>query len=290
MTRKNIILITLCFLLGIGLVSGLLIPKNTPIIAHFLNKNTIEVEVEGDLDKEKIEIRLSIRGTEFDDIKIYNKDSVNTIPKAYGENEWFISYDEKNYGVFRHFKTNNWHDHHYSFVFYKKDEQVFCDVQITGPDQMDKRTIRLDKRMKTDVGSEIYKGDTLKVIPEKTEYENFKVAYLEYHKESLQRVFIVIDSANIYNTAMIQSIICELRALFDVDKKSDISFFSEKKYADYKTTLFIDEGHPFPIEEYENWMNYFYLAEYELETNEYKTYPSCRTNQNRQRTISIGCE
>jgi len=154
MKRKKVILFTLCLLAGVALVVEFLIPKNTPIVAHFLNKNSIDVEVIDDLNKEKIKIELSIWGTNYEDITILEKGSMNSIPKDYGENDWFLSYDRKNHGVFRHFKTNNWHDHHYSFVFYKKNGEVLCDVQIDGPDQMDKRTVRLDKEIKTDVGSE----------------------------------------------------------------------------------------------------------------------------------------
>ena len=154
MKRKKIILIVLSLILVIGMISGFLIPKNTPIIAHFLNKNSIDIEAQNYLNEENIKIELSIWGTDFEDITIVENKTINPIPKGYGENDWFLSYDEKNYGVFRHFKTNNWHDHHYSFRFYQNKGKVLCEVQIDGPDQMDKRTIKLDKKIKTDVGSE----------------------------------------------------------------------------------------------------------------------------------------
>lgn len=153
MKRKKILLITLCSFVGIGLVTNLLIPKNTPIIAHFLNKNSIDVEVRDGLSKEKIKIELSILGTDFEDITILENESTNSIPKGYGENDWFFSYDQKKQGVFRHFKTNNWHDHHYYFVFYRKNEEILCDIQIDGPDQREKITIPLDKEIKIDTGS-----------------------------------------------------------------------------------------------------------------------------------------
>lgn len=93
-------------------------------------------------------------GTPHENIVILENGSTNSIPKGYGENDWFLLYDQKTYGVFRHFKTNNWHDHHYSFVFYKKNGEILCNVKIDGPDQVDKITIRLDKQIKTDIGSE----------------------------------------------------------------------------------------------------------------------------------------
>jgi len=151
--RKTIIFIALGLLLATGLVTGIFIPKNTPIIAHFLNKNAIDIEVENDLTEERIKIELSIRGTDVEDITIVENESINPIPKGYGENDWLLSYAGKNFGVFRHFKTANWHDHDYSFKFYKNNGEVLCDVRIDGPDPMDTRTIKLDKKIKTDVGS-----------------------------------------------------------------------------------------------------------------------------------------
>ena|SRR5690554_1104641 len=132
--------------------------------------------------------------------------------------------------------------------------------------------------------------DTSKLITEKSNNSNYEVAYLDFDNSRLQRVFVSIDSVNIYDTLFIQTIICEIDTLYSIDKKSNISFFTDKKYADYKTSLFIDEGHPLPSEEYENWMNYYYLAEYEFETNVYKTYPSCRKDCRRQKSIIIKCE
>jgi hypothetical protein len=162
MNRTRTILIVLSILVITGLISGFLIPKNTPIIAHFLNENSMDIEVEDDLNEQRIKIELSIWGTDFEDVIIVESGSINSIPKGYGENDWFLSYEEKNYGVFRHFKTNNWHDHHYSFRFYKNKGKELCDVQIDGLDHMDKRTIKLDKKVKTDVGSE--SGLRIKII------------------------------------------------------------------------------------------------------------------------------
>jgi hypothetical protein len=145
MKRKKVFLIAICFLLGV-VMTLFLIPKNTPLAAFFLNKNSIEVAVENDLDKGKIKIQLFIRGTSFENVTVFENGCKSSIPKGYGENDWFLSYDQKNYGSFRHFKTNNWHDHHYSFVFYKTHGEVFCDIHISGPDEVKKTTIKLDKK------------------------------------------------------------------------------------------------------------------------------------------------
>ena len=126
-----------------------------------------------------------------------------------------------------------------------------------------------------------------KVFPNKTKYENFEVVYLDFHKDWLQRVFVTIDTAIIYDTLIIQSVIFKIQTLFEVGCKTNISFFSEKKYADYKTTLFMDEEHSLPTEEYGNWMEYYYLAEFEFETNEFKTFPVCMKKVERKKTIKI---
>ncbi len=129
-----------------------------------------------------------------------------------------------------------------------------------------------------------------KVVPDNTIFENFEVVYLDYHRDWLQRIFVVIKPDNVYDTLIINSVICELKSLFEVDSKSNISFFSDKKYADYKDKLFTIKGHLLPKDKYDNWMNYYYLAEFDFETNNYKTFPSCRTDYKRQRTIKIKCE
>ncbi len=137
------ILLLISLLLTVGVVSVYLIPKNTPL-AHYLNKNTLDLEVAEGLQEEKVKIKLSIWATEFQDSTIVENGSVNSIPKGYGENNWALSYGDNAHGAFRHFKTNNWHDHHYAFYFYQEGEQLLCDVEIFGPDERDKETIILD--------------------------------------------------------------------------------------------------------------------------------------------------
>jgi len=86
-------------------------------------------------------------GTDYKDIIIAENGNINSIPKGYGENDWTLSYG-KNQGDFRHFKTNNWHDHFYSFKFFKRNEKVFCEVEIDGPNKMDGLIIQLDRKTK----------------------------------------------------------------------------------------------------------------------------------------------
>lgn len=132
-------------------------------------------------------------------------------------------------------------------------------------------------------------NEQTKVIPKKKKYENFEVTFLDFYRDKLQRVFIVIDTEDVYNDLVIKSIVCEILKSFEVHNKSNVSFFSDVKYADYKTNLFVLEGHPLSIEEYSNWRNQYYLAEFEFQTNEYITYPYCTKDFTRQKTLIIKC-
>jgi len=132
--------------------------------------------------------------------------------------------------------------------------------------------------------------DTSKVSSSKTNYKNYEVVYIDYYKDWLLRVFVTIDTTRVYDKSIIQSVICEIQAHCNLSKKSNITFFSEKKYANYKPTLFMDEDHILPTKEYKNWLNYYYLAEFEFETNIYKTYLSCSKLYKRQKTMIIKCK
>lgn len=125
-------------LLSIVIVSAvvpLFIPKNHPFFAHFLNKNTISITVEEDLDIRLVEIRLNITISPIHDQLIFDGEDNYTIPKEYGENDWILIYNNEFETKFRHFKTNNWHDHHYAFHFYTDNDSIKCAVDIEGPNR-----------------------------------------------------------------------------------------------------------------------------------------------------------
>lgn len=122
-------------LIVVGLITGVLIPRNTPILKHYINKNSIEVQVDDGIDLDKIKIELLIKGTDYKNIDIFNNGSTYSIPKEYGENDWNLSYNETSFGALRHFKTNNHHDHNYSFYFYEYEGLLMCYVKIDGPDE-----------------------------------------------------------------------------------------------------------------------------------------------------------
>lgn len=126
--------------------------------------------------------------------------------------------------------------------------------------------------------------ESVKVVPEKTIFNNFEISYLDYIGDDLQRIFIAIDTSLVYDSLEIKKVIDTIRANFKIDKNTNISFFTEIKYADYKTNLFINHGHPLPENEYYNWMNFYYLGEYYFETQIYLVYPN---NYQRQESYRI---
>lgn len=115
-----------------------------PVLAHFINKNSISIEVSDELKKEKLKIKLFIT-VNMEDVDVLKNGLTYSIPKRYGENDWYFSYDESAFGKFRHFKTNSNYDHDYSFSFYKKEGLIFCNIVITGPNNME-RIIELNQQ------------------------------------------------------------------------------------------------------------------------------------------------
>lgn len=117
---------------------------------------------------------------------------------------------------------------------------------------------------------------------------NFEVVKMDYHNHWMQRIFVVVDSRKVYDTSFIDQVICTLQQRYPLTEKSAVSFFSDKKYADYKTELFMNEsGMSLSATEYKNW-SYSYLGEYEFETNEYKTFP-LSDSMNKQHVYLLKC-
>jgi hypothetical protein len=143
MGRKLAIISTLSVVLILGAI--FLIPKNHSFFAHFVNKNSIEIISQDGIELEELRLSISISATKFKNVIIFDGTSEYRIPKGYGENDWTIIYDERPMGSFRHFKTNNWHDHHYIFRFYRDEGSINCEVSIEGPDK-DKAILTLEEQ------------------------------------------------------------------------------------------------------------------------------------------------
>lgn len=103
--------------------------------------------------------------------------------------------------------------------------------------------------------------------------DDFEVARLDYNQNRLQRIFVVIRPGNAADTTFIGQTIRSLINHYPVDDHTGVSFFSDKKFANYKDELFVAEGHPLPETEYENWRNFYYVGEFEFKTTLYMTFP-----------------
>lgn len=100
--------------------------------------------------------------------------------------------------------------------------------------------------------------------------DDFEVARLDYSQHRLQRIFVVIRPGKAADTSLIRQTACTLKNHYPVDDHTNISFFSDKKYANYKDELFVVEGQE---TEYENWQDSCYLGEFEFETTLYTAFP-----------------
>lgn len=119
------------------------------------------------------------------------------------------------------------------------------------------------------------------------ESDIFEIANLDYQGGWLQRIFVAIHPGSVNDTAMIRQAICILKNHYPLGSKSNISFFSDKKYANYKDILFMHSKSPLPQSEYKNWMESYYLGEYEFETNRYHTFPgSYKAGKQKEYTLN----
>lgn len=116
--------------------------------------------------------------------------------------------------------------------------------------------------------------------------DSFEVARLDYSQNRLQRIFVVIRPDKAADTTFIRQIIRTLRNHYPADGHTNVSFFSRKKFANYEDELFEVEGHSLPETEYENWLNLYYLGEFELETALYAIFP-LTNNPERRKVFSL---
>lgn len=147
--KKAIIIIGL--ILAVGIYILFFIQKEIVVL---WNTNTVAIQVETPLQKNKVRIEYAM-STRFykDDINfskntdyvlIFDGTTTKTTPNNYGENDFIISYEDQYYVPFRHFKTNWRHQHDYIFYFYKKEDTLYVRVTVEGVDDMNFET-RMEK-------------------------------------------------------------------------------------------------------------------------------------------------
>ncbi|MEN8123350.1 MAG: hypothetical protein ABFS35_23635 [Bacteroidota bacterium] len=73
---------------------------------------------------------------------IFENGLAKNIPNGYGENDWIITYKDSVCYRIRHFKTRGKEPHDYSFQFYKEENNIYCQIEISGINNL-KRTVLL---------------------------------------------------------------------------------------------------------------------------------------------------
>ncbi len=129
-----IILITIISIALIGVSIFVFEIINYYTVREALNPNRIELELEGNLDMEKVDVWWH---SNFDKkYKIVESGRVmDKIYKQYGRNYFIVLYDNDTVGLFNYFKYNNWHGHnHIIKLKYSKSREIEISVKIDGPD------------------------------------------------------------------------------------------------------------------------------------------------------------
>jgi len=150
MKNKTKYIITFCILV----VSLFAVYK----LAVTPSKNKIIVTVDNNLELDKMKIEFgyydSSSGNDFNLTKnglqkiVYKKTS-QPFETLCGENDFYLTYDNEYYTVFRHFIPNDFYDgvpkpHKYHFDLKKENEDIHLEIEIVGRDG-EKRKMKLLK-------------------------------------------------------------------------------------------------------------------------------------------------
>lgn len=113
------------------------------------NANTTEVKTVNKLDPTRVKIFFGISVNTINRINdefvftdmdkyltIYDGREKNKIFNEYGENDFLVTYDDKLYLTFRHFKLHHRAQHDYHFNFIKMKNNIILEVNIEGQDKM----------------------------------------------------------------------------------------------------------------------------------------------------------
>jgi len=125
---------------------GLIILILSALIGCRKNDNRIYVTTTNALSVDKVEIRKGfISINRESDMELFSKQMKTVFDKVdkrnletvFGENDFLVLYNEKYYYSFRHFiETDFVHEfpkgHDYNFSLYKKNDTIFCKVDIKG--------------------------------------------------------------------------------------------------------------------------------------------------------------
>ena len=108
-------------------------------LREILNKNSVEIQVSDQLEKNKVDVLWMDEFKNFKKI-VRNGKETGVIYKEYGRNKFAVTYEQDTAGIFEYFKLNNWHGHKHIIRLIKNDssEKIECNVEIFGPDAKNK--------------------------------------------------------------------------------------------------------------------------------------------------------
>lgn len=102
-------------------------------ISLFINLNSIKVQTENDLERDKVKIYWD--AYQHSNILIFGKgEKVNQIPPCYGGNLFTVYYSNNKVKEILQPKENNWHYHKYIFTIFRDKNEVKVKLKIIGPD------------------------------------------------------------------------------------------------------------------------------------------------------------
>ncbi|MFN4811870.1 MAG: hypothetical protein ACK5JQ_04710 [Bacteroidota bacterium] len=141
------------------------------------SQNVILVTVDNNLDLEKVKIEFgfynSSPGNDFDLTKngldkVVFKNTSRPFETICGENDFYLTYDDRYYTVLRHFIPNDFYDgipepHKYHFDLKMKNDSIYLALKITGQDG----EVREKKLMKIETSKENFWGSLIQTTNDK---------------------------------------------------------------------------------------------------------------------------
>ncbi len=113
---------------------------------QFWKSNKFHIEFGKGLDSDSLKIysgnhSVALSNFSIDNFKndlnrftlIYNEGKqISDIKDFYGENDFILLYNERNYLIFRHIKLNDYSKHKYNITLNKRDDKIIAHIKITG--------------------------------------------------------------------------------------------------------------------------------------------------------------
>lgn len=129
----------------------------------------------------------------------------------------------------------------------------------------------------------IIKAEVVKEEPKKeliSVPNQYKVISLDYTPNNwFQRVFVEAQLEVISESKILRKIICDLDSVYEFEKGTSVSFFTEGKYAKYIDETDTEEMDSLEADSFfKNWKNEIYIGEFECDSNKLELYPVSETH------------